>query len=184
MEHLRVLDYEHMAPEAKKSIEKLKARLGKIPNGYAVMAHSSVALKAYMSFQSELTRGALTPQEIEAVALVITQAMDCLYCIAGHTVVAKIRKIPEEDIIHLRRGKSDDPKLNALVCLAKDIHLTQGHPHQENIDAFFAAGYTESALVELIAQIALNVYTSMLNKVARTPLDFPKAEKISDETGR
>ena len=39
--------------------------------------------------------------------------------------------------------------------------------------AFFAAGYGPDAVVEVVANVALNVFTNYLNNVARTTVDFP-----------
>lgn len=178
MDYLDVLDYEQMDPQARESIDKVKARLGKIPNLYSVMAHSPAALKAFMAFHAGLAEGVLTSRETEAVALTIAQSTDCLYCIAAHTVIAKMSKMSEEEIIDIRMGRSRDPKLDVLVKLARDIFKNQGHPHKESVDAFLAAGYPQAALVEVIAQVALNIFTGYLNKTARTPVDYPQVKKL------
>jgi len=174
MDYLEILDYDRMAPEAREVVDKIKARLGRIPNAYGIMANSPAALKAFMEFYTLLKKGTLRSREIEAVALVIFQSIGCLYCIAAHTEIARRHKMTEQEVNDLRLGKSADPKLNALVQLAKDIYLSKGQPRQEYIEAFFAAGYNQAALVEVIAQVALNVFSGYLNKIAQTPIDAPK----------
>ncbi len=178
MDYLEILDEEKMSPQAREIVGSIKARLGKIPNTYRVMAHSPIALECFIEFHSRLRQGRLKPLELEAVALVIAQITDCLYCISGHTVIAKMNKLSEDQIIDLRMGKSQDPKLDALVKLAKNIHTTQGHPTKEYIKNFFAAGYDQEALIEVIAQVALSVFSGYLNKIARTPVDFPVVKKL------
>jgi len=176
--NIEVLKYEQMGPEAQEALSGVKKKLGKIPNAYGVMAQSPATLKAYFSFRRHLSQGVLSQQEREAIALVIAQATDCLYCLASHTVIAKMQGIPETEIMLLRKAKSGDPKLAALVKLAKDIYINHGHPSQENITAFFKAGYDQSALVEVIAQVSLNVFTGFLNKTAKIPVDYPVVQKI------
>ncbi len=36
-----------------------------------------------------------------------------------------------------------------------------------------AAGWGDAAIVEIIAHVALNLFTNSVNNVARTPVDFP-----------
>ncbi len=41
------------------------------------------------------------------------------------------------------------------------------------------AGWSEAAVIEIIAHVALNVLTNCLNNVARTPVDFPTAPPLA-----
>jgi alkylhydroperoxidase family enzyme len=43
-----------------------------------------------------------------------------------------------------------------------------------DIDALHAAGFDDGAIAEVVAQVALNVFTNYFNHVARTDIDFPK----------
>ena len=56
----------------------------------------------------------------------------------------------DEQLLEIRKGKSADVKLNALVQLAAEITKTKGNANAEIVAAFFANGYTNENLVDLI----------------------------------
>ena len=46
-------------------------------------------------------------------------------------------------------------------------------------DAARAAGLTDGELVEIIAVVALNIFTNVLGKATRVEIDFPKVELMA-----
>jgi uncharacterized peroxidase-related enzyme len=179
MKNLETIKYENASPEVKKQFDAIKAKVGKVPNIYATMANSPVALQAFLDFGAALRKGELKAKEIEAIALSVAQQNKCHYCLAAHTAISKGAGLSEKDIIDLRLAKNADPKLAAIALLAKEIVATNGYPQQKLVDAFFAAGYSKAALVELVNFVALNVLTNFFNHVADTELDFPEAAEIA-----
>jgi alkylhydroperoxidase family enzyme len=43
------------------------------------------------------------------------------------------------------------------------------------LDAFKAAGFDDAAILELLVNVVLNIYTNYTNHLARTDIDFPAA---------
>ncbi len=181
MSYVNAVRYEEAAPEVRELLDGIKKKLRRIPNVYAMIARSPVALKAFLEYGETLKKGELGPQELEAVALSIAQVNRCDYCLAAHTAIAKMSGLSEEDTWQLRTGTSRDVKLKAAAALAKDIVETQGRPSREKVDAFFAAGYSQAALVELIALVSLNIFTNYFNHIAETEVDFPGYKQLSAE---
>ena len=178
MENLEVLTYEQASPEAKEIFDSIKKKFGKVPNIYATIAHSPVALKAFLQYGDALKSGQFTPKEIEAIALVVGEVNDCAYCLAAHTALGKLNGFSEEETIKLRTVTIEDPKLRALTVLTKEIISTNGYPPEVAVEAFFEAGYNKAALVELIAVVSLNLFTNIFNHVASTKIDFPAAPQL------
>jgi alkylhydroperoxidase family enzyme len=85
----------------------------------------------------------------------------------------------EAETLEIRQGTIDDPKLQALTALAREITETRGFPAQHIVDGFLAAGYTKGALVDVIGLVALNTFTNYLNHIADTEVDFPVAPQLS-----
>ena len=182
MKNLNVLTNEQASPEAQAIFAEIIKKYGKVPNVYAVSANSPKALKAVLEFGDALGAGEFSAKELEAVALVVAQENDCQYCLAAHTTVGKVLGFSEEETLSIRSGRSDDPRLSAMVALARDIVASRGWPIQERVNDFFAAGFNKAALVELIGLVSLNVYRNYLNHVADTPIDFPEARQLEAET--
>ena len=178
MKNLEVIKYENASSEAKKLFDAIKSKMGKVPNIYAAMANSPVALQSDLDFGVALRKGVFTAKESEAIALSVAQQNKCDYCLAAHTMISKGAGLSDQDILDLRQAKSRDPKLGALAALAKEIVATNGYPGKKTVDAFFAAGYSQGALVELVCLVALNFLTNYFNHVADTDIDFPAAAKL------
>ena len=78
----------------------------------------------------------------------------------------------------MRRGKATDTKLNALVQLAKSITQNKGRADAVLVDNFFAQGYTNENLVDLILQVSDKVAMNYLHNLIQIPVDFPLAPSL------
>lgn len=172
------LTIETASPEAKKLLEGVKERLGRIPNIYATLAHAPSVLQALLANGETLKKGSLTAKEIEAIALTVGEHNGCNYCVSAHTVIGRMAGIALEESLELREGKSRDVKLDSLVKLADELVETKGHPSDRSIEAFLKAGYSRAALIEVIAWVAHNVFTNYFNDVNKTEIDFPRAQEL------
>ena len=172
------VQFDSALPGQKKLLEGIKAKMGKVPNIYATIAHSPTTLEAMMGYNAGLKKGVLTPQEIEMIALAIAEKNCCDYCLAAHTVMAKMAGVSADDMITSRKGMGSNTKTDALLKLAVEINETKGRPSLSTIDAFRKAGYEDAALVEVVAWVAFNIFTNYINHVADTAIDFPKAPEL------
>ncbi|MBU0468272.1 MAG: carboxymuconolactone decarboxylase family protein [Candidatus Omnitrophica bacterium] len=178
MADIQVLSIEQAPEKSKPLFEAIKGKFGKIPNIFALMAYSPATLEAFLSYKELLSKGELSSQEQEAVSLVVAQQNKCDYCLAAHSAIAKTLGISDEEILRNRKCDSSDQKIKALLALSRNIVATNGFPSDGNIDAFIEAGYSKSALVELVGFVALNIFTNYLNHVVKTPIDFPEAQAL------
>ena len=77
------------------------------------------------------------------------------------------------DLANARSGHSVDAKADAAIKLALEIVSNRGQVDDSVLSAARAAGLTEGEIVEVVAHVALNVFTNYLNNVAQTTVDFP-----------
>jgi uncharacterized peroxidase-related enzyme len=164
---------DQVAPANQAIFDNLKASLGFVPNLYATIAYSDNGLGRYLAYQNAKTT--LSNKEKEAVNLIVSQVNECLYCQSAHTAIGKMNGFTDEQILDLRRGKSNDAKLNALVQLAGDITKNRGKGDAALVDNFFAAGYTNENLVDLILQVSEKTAMNYLHNLTEVPIDFPVA---------
>jgi uncharacterized peroxidase-related enzyme len=147
-------------------------------NIFKGMGNSAAALDAYLAMSGALSKGSLSAKERETIALVVGQANNCAYCLDAHTHIGKGAGLTEVQTIEARRGGSSDPKLNAIIKLTNAIHEKHGFVSEADINAFRAAGYTDGAVAEVIANYALNTYTNFFNHANETARDLPAAPSI------
>lgn len=156
----------------------MQKSLGMIPNLYAMIGHSSNALESYVAFSNAQSKGTFNAKEREAIFLAVSQTNGCNYCLAAHTTIAKMNGFSEEATLQLRRGTISDEKLSILTRLSISIIENRGKADPGLVEAFFALGYNEGALIDLVALIVDKTFTNYIGRLTGTPLDFPPAQKL------
>ena len=156
--------------------DNLQKALGFVPNLYATMAYSTNGLERFLAYQNAKT--SFSNKEKEAVNLVVSQVNNCVYCQSAHLVLGKMNGFTEEQLAEIRNAKSSNSKLNALVQLAADITKTRGYANPELVDAFFAEGFTNENLVDLILQISDKTAMNYLHNLTKVTVDFPLAPTL------
>lgn len=170
-----------VSEQNRKIFDDLESKVGFVPNIYATYAYSEHAPGRYLSFANGET--SLTNREQEAVNLVISQINGCVYCQAAHTQGGKMNGFSEEETIEIRQGEASfDGKLDALVKLASSVAKNRGKISDEELEAFFDAGYTKENLVDVIINVGAKTITNYLHNVTDIPVDFPEAPKLTAET--
>lgn len=169
---------EEVAPANQVIFDNLQKALGFVPNLYATIAYSANGLSKYLAYQNAKTT--LSNREKEAVNLVVSQVNGCVYCQSAHTVIGKMNGFTDEQILDIRQGKSANPKLNALVQMAESITKNRGNAEPWIVDEFYAQGYTNENLVDLILQVSDKTAMNYLHNLTKVPVDFPMAVEIEE----
>lgn len=167
---------EQVAPNNQVIFDNLQKSLGFVPNLYATIAHSTNGLERFLAYQNAKT--SLSNKEKEAVNLIVSQINNCVYCQSAHLVLGKMNGFSDDQLLDIRNGKSSDFKINALVQLAVEITKTRGYANPELVNAFFAHGYTNENLVDLIIQISEKTAMNYLHNLTKVPVDFPLAPTL------
>ncbi len=159
-------------------LSTVKAHMGLVPNMTRAMVNSTAVLEGYLGLAGALGHGALNPQLREKLALVVAQSNECDYCLAAHTAIGGMVKIPSEEIIQSRKGKSTDTKTETALQFGLSILSTRGHVSDSDIAEVRKAGFSDGEIGEIIAHVALNVFTNYFNSVVQTDVDFTAAPAI------
>ena len=165
------------APEATRAIlEGYAADFGFVPNTAAVMGESPALVKSYAATQQNLREhSSLSSLEINLVQLTASVGNECSYCTAAHTMVgASMFKTPQEVLDAVRAGTPiPDPKLSALRDFAIAVQETHGKVSDEQLKAFYDAGYDRAQALDVVACLAVKTMSNFTNRLANTPLDEP-----------
>ena len=73
-------------------------------------------------------------------------------------------------------GKSTEPKTQAALTFALNIVENRAAISQAEVEAVRAAGFNDGEIVEIMAHVALNLFTNYVNVAFNVPVDFPKVE--------
>jgi uncharacterized peroxidase-related enzyme len=164
--------------KAKELLDAVQGKLGLVPNMTRAMANSPAVLDGYLSLSGALSKGALSAKFREQIALAVAQTNECEYCLAAHSAIGKMVGLTVDQILDSRRGTSVDPKTEAIIQFARQIVDQRGLVSNANIAHVRAAGFDDGAIAEVVANVALNIFTNYFNHVAETEIDFPRAEAL------
>ena len=160
-------------------LQNVEKNMGKVINILGTMAHSPAVLKAFLGFSQSLSEGDLPLPLRERIALAIGEATGCQYCVAAHTGLARKAGLTAEEILDARRGRASDEKTAVGLELALKIVKEQGFVSDEDLERARGAGYSDGEICEIVAVVALNLFTNYFNHVADTDIDFPEVPALS-----
>jgi uncharacterized peroxidase-related enzyme len=172
-ERIRAVDAD-TAPEATKALlAAVTKQMGGVPNILAAMAQSRAALDGYLGFASGLGKGSFSAALRTPIAHAVAGANACDYCASVHSAVGQRAGLSVEETRRNLTGQASESKNAAVLALARSIVKKRGQLVDSDLTAFHAAGYGSDALVELVANVALNIFTNYFNHIAGTEIDFP-----------
>lgn len=176
MPRLSVVDPATATGERQKLLGRVERALGSTPNMMRSMAVSPAVLDAYLAFSGALAKGGLDAGVREQIALTAAAENACGYCAAAHSVLGARAGLSREALLAGLDGRADDPKIEAALTLARAVVRQKGLISDEELADARAAGLSDGDIGEVVANVALNVFTNYFNLVAQTELDFPAVE--------
>ena len=173
MSRIAVVTHETANAEQKSLLDAIQGRLGMVPNILKVLAHSPVALKAFLGLHGVAESGSLDPRTRERIALAVAQSNSCEYCVSAHTAMGRKAGLNGAEIEANRAGTSHDAKAAVAVAFAQALNNHRGEVTQAEFDAVSAAGYSDADVVEIITHVGMNILTNLIGKATRVDIDFP-----------
>ena len=162
------------APEASRLVlEKTQKTVGFVPNLYGVFAESPAMLEAYATLFGIFDRStSFTATERQVVLLTAIFENECDYCMAAHSTIAGMQRVPDDVVQALRRGEPiPDARLEALSDFARKVVRERGWVSEGDVQAFLDAGFTRAQLLEVILGIGMKILSNYANHIVRTPVD-------------
>lgn len=179
MTHFTVHTVETAPVGSRPLLEGLKKAFGFVPNLYAVFAESPATLKGALAMADTFSKSTLSPIEQELVALAVSEANNCRFCMAAHSTIAKHVAKADPALVAAARNRTPlpDAKLDALVTFARKLVERRGLVVDADVVAFLAAGYTQAQILEVMLGIGMKTFNNYVDLIARVPLnDQFKAE--------
>ena len=178
MPRLNIVTPEQATGQTQELYNAIKRAVGGVPNIYQGIGNSAAALEGVLHIDEVLKKGRLTAAEIEAIKLTVSEAYGCNYCLAAHSLLGKKAGLTDEEVIGIRRGASQKPKIGALVKFVSAAIQPRARVSDDEVRAVKAAGYDDAQIAESLLTVAQTVFTNLFNRVHQTPLDFPAAPSL------
>lgn len=183
MSRINQLSPEAATGHAKELLGAVKGKLGLVPNMTRAMANAPAVLDGYLQFSGALNKGTLPAKVREQIALAVSQVNGCDYCLAAHSAIGKMVGLTAEQVRDSRLGTAIDPKADALIRFARAVVETRGRVSDDDLNDVRGAGFDDGAIAEVVAHVALSVFTNYFNNAAGTDIDFPRAEPLHAAAG-
>lgn len=160
--------------QARTLLDTVQSDLGMVPNFIRVLANSPAALAGFLGLHGIAGAGALDMLTRERIALAVAEQNACQYCVSAHTAIGRKAGLDGAEMLANRQGRSADAKAEAALTFARALVEHTGDVTAAEVEAVRAAGHSDAEIVEIIAHVALNIFTNLIGKATKVEIDFPK----------
>lgn len=161
------------ADEARTLLSQIHGAFGATPNMFRAVANSPAALKSLWGSFGALGGGVIPARLGEQIAVAVADRNACHYCLAAHTALGRKAGLSVEEMAAAQSGESSDPKTAAALRFALKLVNDRGQLGDADVQALRAAGFDDEHIVEILAHVALNLFTNYVNVAFDVPVDFP-----------
>jgi uncharacterized peroxidase-related enzyme len=154
-------------------LDAVHGAFGATPNMFRAVAHSPAALQAMWGFFGALGGGSIPAKLGEQIAVAVADRNACEYCLAAHTALGRKAGASAAEMSAAQAGESTDPATAAALRFALKLVEQRGQVSDADVGAMRAAGFDDGQVVEVLAHVALNLFTNYVNVAFAVPVDFP-----------
>ncbi|QGZ61122.1 carboxymuconolactone decarboxylase family protein [Paraburkholderia acidisoli] len=168
------LEVNHAPAASQPVLTQIQQAFGTTPNMFKAVANSPAALKSMWAAFGALGQGTLGAKLGEQIAVAIANRNRCEYCLAAHTVLGQKAGATADDMAAAQVGASADARTAAALTFALAVVEQRAQLADTDVSALREAGFDDQQIVEIMAHVALNLFTNYINVALDVPVDFPK----------
>jgi uncharacterized peroxidase-related enzyme len=173
MANINLVDPAAAPAAVKPTLDQIKGAFGVVPNMFKAVANSPAALTSLWGAFGALGGGTLGARLGEEIAVAIANANACEYCLAAHTALGRKAGATSDEMAAAQAGVSADPRTQAALTFALKVVRDRAAVSAEDVAALKDAGFDDEGVVEILAHVALNLFTNYANVALDVPVDFP-----------
>ena len=173
MNRVPLVDRNTTTAERKVLLDAIHTAFGATPNMFRAVANSPAALKSMWSAFGALGGGVIPAKLGEQIAVAVADRNACEYCLAAHTALGRKAGASAEEMLHAQAGEATDAKTQTALHFALKLVNERGQLDDADMQALRTVGFGDEEIVELLAHVALNLFTNYVNVAFAVPVDFP-----------
>lgn len=155
------------------TLDSIHGAFGATPNMFRAVANSPAALQAMWGFFGALGGGSISAKLGEQIAVAVADRNACEYCLAAHTALGRKAGASAAEMSAAQAGDSADPATAAALRFALQLVEQRGQVGDADVASLRTAGFNDGQVVEILAHVALNLFTNYVNVAFAVPVDFP-----------
>ena len=140
---------------------------------FRAVANSPAALKSMWGAFGALGAGVIPAKLGEQIAVAIADRNACEYCLAAHTALGRKAGATTEEMQRAQAGESADARTRAALSFALKLVNDRGQVTDADVQDLRQVGFGDEEIVEILAHVALNLFTNYVNVAFAVPVDFP-----------
>lgn len=176
MTRVALIESNNTSTDRQALLNQIHAVFGATPNMFKAVANSPAALQSMWSAFGALGQGVLPARLGEQIAVAVADRNACEYCLAAHTALGRKAGASAEEMAAAQAGESSDPRTAAALRFALRLVDARGKVSDADVQAVRAAGFGDGEIVEILAHVALNLFTNYVNVAFDVPVDFPTVQ--------
>jgi len=173
MSRLPLVDPAAATAERKAVLDQIHGAFGTTPNMFKAVANSTAALQMMWGAFGALGGGTLSPKLGEQIAVAIADRNRCEYCLAAHTALGRKAGASAAEMTQAQAGESGDPAVAVALAFALKVVEARGQVSDADVQRLRDNGYGDEQIMEILAHVALNIFTNYTNVAFAVPVDFP-----------
>ena len=155
-------------------LAQIQQAFGATPNMFKAVANSPAALQSMWAAFGALGQGTLDARLGEQIAVAIANRNRCEYCLAAHTVLGQNAGASADEMSAAQIGQSEDGKTATALAFALKVVEQRAQISDSDVANLREAGFADEQIVEIMAHVALNIFTNYVNIALDVPVDFPR----------
>ena len=166
---------EETAPADSAGLLKIASSAGgQLPNFLGVLSNSPPALRAFLRFRQELSKGELSAATRARIGLAVAAHRDAER--PDHERTARAAGLGLDEIGRARRWSSEEPREAALLKWLKPLVTRRGELPDALHEEVREARWTDAQLLEAIAVVTLETLTANVTVAGDVPSDGSSEE--------
>ncbi|WP_223786600.1 carboxymuconolactone decarboxylase family protein [Marinicella meishanensis] len=173
MSHIPLFDPAKAVGQHHQDFKNIQLAFGQVPNMFKAIGQSPAALNSLWTSFVALGQGQLDTQLTEQIAVLVANLNRCEYCLAAHTLLGQNAGLTATQMEQAQQGLSTDARTAAALQFVQQMVTQKAHLSEADVAQVKQAGFTDAEVAELVAHVALNVFTNYTNVGLAVPTDFP-----------
>ena len=178
MSRIPLIDSKSTTDGRREVLDQIQSAFGTVPNMFRAVANSEASLKQLWSAFGALGGGQIAAKLGEQIAVAVANRNHCHYCLAAHTALGRKAGLGVDTLRLAQQGQSEDPRTQAALTFALRLVDARGQVSDEDVQDLRRAGFDDEAIVEIVAHVALNLFTNYVNIAFAVPVDFPQVALV------
>lgn len=154
--------------DAKEILQNVQNKYGFVPNLFAYMAEAPYTIEAYAMLTELMAKTGLSAAQQQIALLAVSVYHRCDFCRVAHQAFGKAAKANPQTLIAIVEGTTiDDEKDRALVDMIIAIVDSRGWVKDEQLQAFFDAGFEKRNVYDLILITTIKTLSNYSNHLTK-----------------